>query len=198
MEFFDILNQVLILLEREKRVTYRALKRQFSLDDEYIEDLKTEIIDAKKAALDEEGKVLVWVGPEGSKDAARASQESRTQSQATKPIVYTPPHLVQRILAEQTALKGRGPEGERKSITVLFADIKGSMSLIEDLDPEEAQQLIDPALQLMMDAVHRYEGFVSQSTGDGIFAFFGAPVACEDHPQRAIYAALQMQQESKH
>jgi class 3 adenylate cyclase/predicted ATPase len=106
--------------------------------------------------------------------------------------------LAQRILAEQAALEARGiTEGERKTITALFADIKGSMALIEDLDPEDARRLVDPALQLMMDAVHRYEGYVAQSTGDGIFAFFGAPLAHEDHPQRALYAALRMQEDSK-
>src|SRR5260370_38621302 len=86
-------------------------------------------------------------------------------------------------------------DGERKTVTALFADIKGSMDLIEDLDPEEARRLVDPALRLMMDAVHRYEGYVAQSTGDGIFALFGAPVAHEDHPQRALHAALAMQEE---
>jgi len=85
-------------------------------------------------------------------------------------------------------------DGERKTITALFADIKGSMELMEDLDPEEARAIIDPALQLMMDAVRHYGGHVAQSTGDGIFALFGAPVAHEDHPQRALYAALGMQQ----
>jgi class 3 adenylate cyclase len=78
--------------------------------------------------------------------------------------------------------------GERKTVTALFADIKGSMELIEDLDPEEARAIVDPALKLMMEAVHRYDGYVAQSTGDGIFALFGAPVAHEDHPQRALYA----------
>jgi class 3 adenylate cyclase/predicted ATPase len=87
------------------------------------------------------------------------------------------------------------PEGERKLVTVLFADIKGSTELEENLDPEEARALIDPALELMVQAVRRYEGYVVQSTGDGIFALFGAPVAHEDHPQRALYAALRMQQE---
>jgi adenylate cyclase len=86
-------------------------------------------------------------------------------------------------------------EGERKTVTALFADIKGSTELIEDLDPEDARAIIDPALKLMMDAVHRYDGYVVQSTGDGIFALFGAPVAHEDHPQRALYAALRMQEE---
>ena len=83
-------------------------------------------------------------------------------------------------------------EGERKTVTALFADIKGSTELIRELDPEEARAVIDPVLQLMMDAVHRYDGYVVQSAGDGIFALFGAPVAHEDHPQRAVHAAIAM------
>jgi class 3 adenylate cyclase/ribosomal protein L40E len=86
-------------------------------------------------------------------------------------------------------------EGERKTVTALFADIKGSTEMMEDLDPEAARAVVDPALKLMMDAVHRYDGYVVQSTGDGIFALFGAPVAHEDHPQRALHAALRMQEE---
>ncbi len=86
-------------------------------------------------------------------------------------------------------------EGERKTVTALFADIKGSTELEQDLDPEEARAIIDPALKLMIDAVRRYDGYIVQSTGDGIFAIFGAPVAHEDHPQRALYAALRMQEE---
>ncbi len=89
------------------------------------------------------------------------------------------------------------PEGERKMVTALFADIKGSMELMEDLDPEEARAIVDPALKLMIDAAHRYDGYIVQSTGDGIFALFGAPVAHEDHPQRALYAALRMQEEMR-
>jgi len=88
-------------------------------------------------------------------------------------------------------------EGERKTVTALFADIKGSMDLMEDLDPEEARAIVDPAIRLMIDAAHRYAGYVVQSTGDGIFALFGAPVAHEDHPQRALYSALRMQDEVK-
>jgi class 3 adenylate cyclase/tetratricopeptide (TPR) repeat protein len=86
-------------------------------------------------------------------------------------------------------------DGERKTVTALFADIKGSMELMEDLDPEEARGIVDPALKLMIDAVHRYDGYIVQSTGDGIFALFGAPLAHEDHPQRALFAALSMQDE---
>ena len=86
-------------------------------------------------------------------------------------------------------------DGERKTVTALFADIKGSTELMRDLDPEEARAIVDPVLHLMMSAVHRYGGYVAQSTGDGIFAMFGAPVAHEDHPQRALHAALAMQEE---
>src|SRR5690349_7782239 len=87
------------------------------------------------------------------------------------------------------------PDGERKTVTALFADIKGSTELMRDLDPEEARAIVDPVLHLMMASVHRYGGYVAQSTGDGIFALFGAPVAHEDHPQRALHAALAMQEE---
>jgi adenylate cyclase len=98
-------------------------------------------------------------------------------------------------LAEQYAADVT--DGERKTVTALFADIKGSMELMEDLDPEEARAIVDPALKLMIDAVHRYDGYIVQSTGDGIFALFGAPVGHEDHPQRALYAALRMQEEMR-
>ena len=102
-----------------------------------------------------------------------------------------------RVAPEQTFADSAALEGERKTVTALFADIKGSMELIEDLDPEDARTIVDPALKLMMDAVHRYGGYVAQSTGDGIFALFGAPIAHEDHPQRALYAALRMQEDLK-
>ena len=89
------------------------------------------------------------------------------------------------------------PEGERKNVTALFADIKGSMELMEELDPEDARALVDPALHLMIESVNRYGGYIVQSTGDGIFALFGAPIAHEDHPHRALYAALRIQDEMR-
>src|SRR5262245_17596041 len=106
------------------------------------------------------------------------------------PDSYVPRHLAEKILASRPSL-----EGERKQVTVLFADIRDSMKLIENRDPEEAQKIIDPVLHLMMDAVHRYEGTVNQVLGDGIMALFGAPLAHEDHAVRACYAALAMQDE---
>jgi class 3 adenylate cyclase/tetratricopeptide (TPR) repeat protein len=104
------------------------------------------------------------------------------------PQAYTPQHLAQKILTSRSAL-----EGERKQVTVLFADLKGSMELLADRDPEEARKLLDPVLERMMEAVHRYEGTVNQVMGDGIMALFGAPLAHEDHAVRACYAALDMQ-----
>jgi class 3 adenylate cyclase len=108
------------------------------------------------------------------------------------PESYTPKHLAERILTSKAAL-----EGERKQVTVLFADLKGSMELLADRDPEEARKLLDPVLEHMMEAVHRYEGTVNQVMGDGIMALFGAPIACEDHAVRACYAALRMQETVK-
>ena len=185
MTFDALLAQILELLQREQRLSYRALKRRFDLDDAYLDDLKAEIIDAKRLAVDEDGKVLVWTG------AAVPSQRPAPPSEreaAHVPLAYTPPYLTEKILTTRAAL-----EGERKQVTVLFADIKGSTELIASLDPEAARRLLDPALHLMMEAVHRYEGTVNQVLGDGIMALFGAPVAHEDHAARACYAALAMQ-----
>src|SRR5215204_4063943 len=114
------------------------------------------------------------------------------ETESQDPIRWTPAHLAERIRARS------GTDGERKTITALFADLKGSTALIEGLDPEEARAIIDPALQLMMDAVHHYDGYVAQALGDGIFALFGAPLAHEGHPQRALYAALRMQEAMRH
>ena len=202
MKFSEILTAAREWLQRERRLRYRSLKREFTLDDETLEDLRAELIESQRVAVDENGEVLVWIG-KGSPESKVQSPESKTAASADprretldpSPISYTPPHLAERIRAEQTALAARGnTDGERKTITALFADLKGSTALIEGLDPEEARTIIDPALQLMMDAVHRYEGYVAQALGDGIFALFGAPLAHEDHPQRALYAALRMQE----
>jgi class 3 adenylate cyclase/tetratricopeptide (TPR) repeat protein len=106
----------------------------------------------------------------------------------TAPAAYTPRHLAEKILTSRSAL-----EGERKQVTVLFADLKGSMELLAERDPEESRKLLDPVLERMMAAVHRYEGTVNQVMGDGIMALFGAPVAHEDHAVRACYTALDLQ-----
>jgi class 3 adenylate cyclase len=114
------------------------------------------------------------------------------EARFASPHAYTPKHLAERILTSKAAL-----EGERKQVTVLFADLKGSMELLADRDPEEARKFLDPVLERMIEAVHRYEGTVNQVMGDGIMALFGAPLAHEDHAVRACYAALRMQESVK-
>src|SRR5215475_5468723 len=185
MDYDEVLLQVLDLLQREKRLSYRALKRRFGLDDNDLEDLKEDLIYAKQLAVDEEGRVLIWTGASEAMPPPAAPPEPM---QAPAPLTYTPAYLAEKILTSRSAL-----EGERKQVTVLFADLKCSTELIRDLDPEAAQTLLDPALRHMMEAVHRFEGTVNQVLGDGIMALFGAPVAHEDHAVRACYAALAMQ-----
>ena len=119
---------------------------------------------------------------------ANGAAKGLAVSQFASPQSYTPKHLAERILNSRGAL-----EGERKQVTVLFGDIKGSLELIQSSDPEAAQALLDPAIEAMMDAVHRYEGTVNKVLGDGVMALFGAPVALEDHAVRACYAALAIQ-----
>jgi class 3 adenylate cyclase len=185
--FEEVLDQAVTMLQRRGRVTYRALKRQFHLDDDFLEDLKAEIIKAQRLAVDEDGEVLVWTG--GAEKGVAPSTFTSTPAPATLvPLTYTPPHLTKKILESR-----QGLEGERKQVTVLFADLKGSMELLAERDPEEARHLRDPVLERMMAAVHRYEGTINQVMGDGIMALFGAPIAHEDHAVRACYAALAMQ-----
>ncbi len=192
MKFSEVVAQTLAWLQREERVSYRALRLEFDLTDDVLDALKEELIEIKELAVDKDGKMLVWVGNTEEDKGKRITDKGVKEDTETQdPSRWTPAHLAERIRAVSLM------EGERKTITALFADLKGSTALIEGLDPEEARAIIDPALQLMMDAVHRYEGYVAQALGDGIFALFGAPLAHEDHPQRALYAALRMQEEMR-
>ena len=185
MTFEEILDHAIAMLQRRGRMTYRTLQRQFALDEDALNDLKDELLYAHPEIHDDAGRGLVWSGDASTAPPA-SSPPVRPLDRA--PLTYMPPYLVEKILTSRSAL-----EGERKQVTVLFADLKGSTELIGGLDPEEARTLLDPALHVMMDAVHRYEGTVNQVLGDGIMALFGAPVAHEDHAVRACYAALAMQ-----
>src|SRR5262249_55296997 len=185
MTFEEVLDQAMAMLQRRGRVTYRTLQRQFQLDDAALDDLKDALLYAPPQVHDDAGHGLIWTGdPSTAPDAAATP----TAPSERPPLAYTPPYLAEKIFTSRSALAG-----ERKQVTVLFADIKDSTELIRGLDPEAAQQLLDPALHRMMDAVHRYEGTVNQVLGDGIMALFGAPIAHEDHAVRACYAALAMQ-----
>src|SRR5262249_35104849 len=127
MDFEAILDQAIAMLQRRGRMTYRALKRQFQLDDAFLEDLTVELIKGQRLARDEDGEVLVWTGAPPP-PAAPAPQPPAT---TPVPLAYTPPYLAEKILTSRSAM-----EGERKQVTVLFADLKGNTELIRDLDPE--------------------------------------------------------------
>jgi len=138
------------------------------------------------APLAESGQSRVQSPHSNAAPVAHSSLPARPSS----PASYTPKHLAEKILASRSAV-----EGERKRVTVLFADVKGSMDLAEQLDPEEWHRIMDRFFQILTDGVHRFEGTVNQYTGDGIMALFGAPIAHEDHAQRACYAALHLRDE---
>lgn len=164
MDFDEVLEQVVELLAREGRVSYRALKRRFELDDDYLEDLKAEIIEAKHLAVDENGSVLVWVGD----------------------------HDTLHPSAEEEGRSPEAPEVERRQLTVVFADIVHSNSLAEQLDPEDLRDLIGLYQAECRAAISRFDGYLAQYLGDGVLAYFGYPSAHEDDAERAVSAALQI------
>jgi hypothetical protein len=141
MTFEEIVDQAIEMVRRRGRVTYRMLKRQFDLDDEALKDPKIEPIKGQPLAVDEDGEVLVWTGDtESASSPASVSTSAPAADHRPPPLSYTPQHLTEKILTSCSAL-----EGERKQVTVLFADAKDSTELIRDLDPEAAQQLLDLA-----------------------------------------------------
>jgi hypothetical protein len=156
--FNDVLSQTLAMLQQHGRVSYRALKRQFAIDDDVLDDLKYEIIVVQQRAVDQDDTVLVWTGETGAAaapmpaPATSAAVPPPAIRHAQEPLAYTPTYLAEKILTSRSAV-----EGERKQVTVLFADLKGSMELLADRDPEEARQLLDPVLERMIEAVNRYE-----------------------------------------
>ena len=145
MTFDEILDQALALLQRRGRLTYRTLQRQCNLDEAYLADLRDEIIQGPRLAVDEGGAVLVWTGGSAPVPAPASTQEHA-------PLAYTPAYLAEKILASRAAL-----EGERKQVTVLFTDLKGSTELIAGLDPEEARTFLDPALHVLLALSREYQ-----------------------------------------
>src|SRR5262245_5112353 len=181
MTFDEILAQVLELLQREKRVSYRALKRRFDLDDEYLEDLKDEIIKAKRLATDEEGSVLVWTGDTqtGSAQSDQRLHQPAAQQQPSlqvTPLPTSPP----------------SPDAERRQLTVMFCDLVDSTKLSSQLDPEDWRDVVRAYQQVCTDVIQRYDGHIAQLLGDGLLVYFGYPVAHEDDAQRAVCAGLGM------
>src|SRR5262249_5631227 len=167
----ELLAQLLALLQREGRVTYRAVKRRFALTDEYLADLTAELIEAKRVAVDEGGKVLVWAG------------QKDTAASPSAPPVLVPP--------EQALPTGRSTsEAERRQLTVMFCDLVGSTPLAEQLDPEDLRQVILAYQQTCAEQIRRFDGYLARYVGDGLLVYFGYPQAHEDDAPRAIRAGL--------
>src|SRR5437870_1404018 len=196
MDYDALVAKVIELLQREKRVPYRILKRRFDLDDAYIEDLKMDLIEAKRLASDEHDRILVWLGAVGSAEALPPSPPPSTSEPAAasaidqerEPMSYTPKHLAEKILTSRSAL-----EGERKQVTVLFCDLANSTPIAERIGPEAMHTLLNRFFEVALNAVHRYEGTINQFLGDGFMALFGAPISHEDHARRAVLAAVTLQ-----
>ena len=195
MDYEELVGKVIELLQREKRVPYRVLKRRFDLDDDYIDDLKIDLIEVKRLAIDENDRILVWIGAAGSADTPSSPTPSTPKPASAPataperdPLSYTPRHLAEKILTSRSAL-----EGERKQVTVLFCDLANSTAIAERIGPEHMHTLLNRFFALALEAVHRYEGTINQFLGDGFMTLFGAPIAHEDHARRAVLSALTLQ-----
>jgi class 3 adenylate cyclase/predicted ATPase len=182
MTFDEILAQVLELLQREKRVSYRALKVRFQLDDDLLETVKDELIYAKKLAVDEENRVLVWIGTVAGTTAPPAPPPQAipsTPTPATPAVQPTSPVMTARI-----------PDAERRQLTVMFCDLVDSTKLSAQLDPEEYRDVVRAYQNVCTEVIQRYDGHVAQLLGDGLLIYFGYPVAHEDDPHRAVRTGL--------
>jgi class 3 adenylate cyclase/tetratricopeptide (TPR) repeat protein len=186
--FEEVLNATVAMLQRQGRVAYRALMRQFAVDEAYLEDLKEALLYAHPHVRDD-GRGLVWREDLGAPPTVAPSAAlDVTPAPRAAPLAYTPQHLAAKILTSRSAL-----EGERKQVTVLFADVAGFTTLAEQLDPEVVHEIINRCFAGITAEVHRFEGMINQYTGDGVMALFGAPLAHEDSPRRAVHAALGIQ-----
>jgi class 3 adenylate cyclase/predicted ATPase len=180
MTFDAMLAQVLALLQREKRVSYRALKLRFAINDDYIEGIKDELIYAKKLAVDEENRVLVWTGDTASGQAVAPQLTPTTH----------PPAAPQQPSLQVTPLPAAPPDAERRQLTVMFCDLVGSTALSAQLDPEELREVVRAYQDTCAKVIARFEGHIAQYLGDGLLVYFGYPLAHEDDPQRAVRAGL--------
>jgi class 3 adenylate cyclase/predicted ATPase len=172
MKFEELLDEVVGLLRRRGRMTYRALKRQFDLDDEYLADLRDELIKGQRVAIDESGEVLVWAG-------------SDTPRPAEEPARPGPPAAV-----AQPASLPLPAQAERRHLTVMFCDMVGSTALSARLDPEDFRDILNTYHSICGAVIAQFDGHISQHLGDGVLAYFGYPHAHEDDARRAVKSAL--------
>ncbi len=180
MTFDEILAQVMTLLQRQGRVSYRALKLRFDLDDEYLDVLKEELIDAQRIATDENGRILVWTGEAGG---APVSSAPSMQAEPQPPQQHDQP-------PQKSEPPPHTPEAERRQLTVMFIDIVESTSLSSQLDPEDLREVIQAYHRVCTEVIRRYDGHIAQLLGDGLLVYFGYPQAHEDDAQRAVRTGL--------
>src|SRR5262245_48472695 len=178
MEFADILEQTIALLQHQGRISYGALKRRFGFDDAYLDDLKTELIEAQQLARDENGRILVWV-------EQSASTLPSVSEPAISPALTVPPGDLPRG-------ERRTPEAERRQLTVLFCDLVDSTALAGQLDPEDLRDVIRAYQAVCATVIEPLEGHIAQYLGDGLLVYFGYPQAHEDDAQRAVRTGLGM------
>jgi class 3 adenylate cyclase/predicted ATPase len=182
MDFYELLDEVLELLRRRGRVTYRALKRQFHLDDEVLDDLKEEILYGQRLAVEEDGRVLIWVGDAGSTPAPTPPSPQPVQRPAAERDRAVP--------AESPAADPSPVEAERRQLTVLFCDLVDSTALSSRLDPEEWRDVVRAYQDTYAKVIARYDGYIAQYLGDGLLVYFGYPQAHEDNARRAVRSGL--------
>jgi class 3 adenylate cyclase/predicted ATPase len=180
MTFDEVLAQVLELLRRQGRVSYGALKRRFALDDAYLNDLKSELIEAQRLAMDEEGRVLVWIG--AADVAPVLASEPQTLPPSSPPDAQLSQHAPPPVALRAPA--------ERRQLTVLFCDLVGATALSTRLDPEDLREVIRAYQATCTEVIQRFDGHVAQHLGDGLLVYFGYPQAHEDDAQRAVRAGL--------
>src|SRR5262245_12782823 len=173
MDFDELLAKILHLLQQEKRLSYRALKRRFALDDEYLEDVKAELIQAKQVARDEAGAVLVWAG----------GTSSAPPTALPVPLPATPD--VSPAQGEAAPVAPPTPEAERRQLTVMFCDLVDSTRLSSQLDPEEYRDVVRAYQSACTEIIQLYDGHIAQLLGDGLLVYLGYPQAHEDDAQRA-------------
>src|SRR5215470_1434537 len=179
MTFYEMLEQVITLLQRHGRLSYRALKVQFALDDDRLDLLKEELLYAQYPIADDNGRGLVWTGaPGGVQEPAPPQSTQQPAAQQDQPTQAEPP-------TEQ-----RSPDAERRQLTVMFCDLVDSTKLSSQLDPEEYREMIHTYQQVCSESITRFDGHIAQLLGDGLLVYFGYPHAHEDDAQRAVRTGL--------
>src|SRR5215475_2629030 len=179
MDFYEVLERVLALLQRHRRVSYRALKVQFELDDDRLDLLKEELLYAQYPIADDSGRGLVWTGELGGvQEAAPRQSTPQPAAQQNQPIQAEPP------------TEHRSPDAERRQLTVMFCDLVDSTKLSSQLDPEDYREMVRAYQRVCSEVITRFDGPIAQLLGDGLLVYFGYPQAHEDDPQRAVRTGL--------